>query len=139
MLRSKTQVFFYVLFFCAFATLAQSCKKDDDDSPNPSTYPKTVSIQYKVSSPAGFTQVMQLQYTNETGGINSMTNVALPFTKTITKTVNKFDVLILSFGAVGAGELKGDILVDGTVAATKSFTGTTPGSTVPGQTTYTFQ
>jgi len=139
MLRSKTQVFFYALFFCAFAVLVQSCKKDDDDSPNPSTYPKSVSIEYKVSSPAGFTQAMQLQYTNESGGTASMTNVPLPFTKTITRTVNKFDILILGFAAVGAGELKGEILVNGTVAATKSFTGSAPGATVPGQVTYTFQ
>lgn len=139
MLRSKTQVFFYALFFCAFATLVQSCKKDDDDSPNPSSYPKSVSIQYKVSSASGFTQALQLQYTNESGGIASMTNEPLPFTKTITKTVNRYDVLILSFGAVGAGELKGEILVNGTVAVTKSFTGTSSSSTVPGQVTYTFQ
>ena len=92
------------------AVLAFSgCKKDDDDNSPGTSYPKTVSIQYKVSSAVGFTQLLQLQHTNETGGSTSMSNVALPFTKTISKTVNKFDILVLSFGAVGEGELKGDI------------------------------
>lgn len=139
MLRSKTRVFLWGLLFSSFAILAQSCKKDDDNNSPGTSYPKTVSIQYKVSSPSGFSQLMQLQHTNETGGNASMTNVPLPFTKTITKTVNKFDILILSFAAVGPGELKGDILIDGAVKATKSFTGSTAGSTVAGQVTYTFQ
>lgn len=132
----KTVLFFALLVSGLFL---QSCSKDKDDSPSSGTYPRTVSIEYKVTSPAGFTQLMQLQYTNESGGISSSTNTPLPFTKTISKTVNKYDILILSFGAVGAGQLKGDILVDGVVKATKSFSGDTGGSTVPGQVSYTFQ
>lgn len=133
----KTLLLFTVILSSFF--ILQGCKKDKDDSPAPATYPKTVNIQYKVTSAAGFTQLLQLQYTNETGGIASQTNTPLPFNKTLSKTVNKYEVLILSFAAVGAGQLKGEILVDGTVVATKSFTGDTGSSTVPGQVTYTFQ
>jgi hypothetical protein len=130
------QVLPILLFSGSF--LLASCKKDKDHSPAVS-YPKTVSIQYKVTSVAGFTQLLQLQHTNETGGVASMNNVPLPFTKTITKTVDQYDVIVLMFGAVGAGELKGDIIIDGNVASTKSFTGSSGTSTVPGQVTYTFQ
>lgn len=127
------------LFITAFMFVMQGCKKDKDDAPASGNYPKTVSIEYRVSSPAGFTQLMQLQYTNETGGIHSATNVSLPFSKSLSKSVNRFEILVLSFGATGAGQLKGDILVDGTVVATKTFTGSSGTSTVPGQVTYTFQ
>ncbi|MFT3980789.1 MAG: hypothetical protein QM687_09995 [Ferruginibacter sp.] len=137
-MKSKRKTLFSAAVLCMALLLSQGCKKNNDDDSASSAYPKTVNIQYKVSSPAGFTQAMQIQYTNETGGINSATNITLPYSTSFNKTVNRYDVQVLMFAATGVGELKGEILVDGAVVASKTFTGSSASSTIPGQVTYTF-
>ncbi|MBC7936753.1 MAG: hypothetical protein H7Y86_15485 [Rhizobacter sp.] len=135
-LNRGTIFLIFVLSVILFVT--PGCKKDKDDNPGSGTYPRTVNIQYKVSSSTGFSQVMQMTYSNETGGLTNGTNVAMPFSKSFSKTVNRFDVIVLTFGHTGMGNLKGEILVDNVVVKTASFTGDTPSSTIPGQVTYTF-
>jgi hypothetical protein len=55
-----------------------SCKKDNGSLTTGGSYPRSVTIQYKVSSPAGFTQASQLTYTNETGGITTVRKIYKP-------------------------------------------------------------
>ena len=122
----------YLISSFIFCTLcAISCKKNSDDG-----YTKTVSIQYKVTPSAGISQATSVVYMNESGALTTLTNQALPFSKTITRTVNKGDVLTLRGDATGNGSLQLEILVNNTIVKSASPTGT---STITGQITYQFQ
>jgi hypothetical protein len=115
----------------ALPCLISSCKKNNNND-----YPKSVNIQYKVSSPTGITQATSVIYINETGALTNLSNQALPYTKSLTRTVNKGDALSLRADAVGSGSLKLEILVDGQVVKTAAPTGT---STVTGTIVHQFQ
>lgn len=115
----------------ALPCVISSCKKNNSDD-----YPKSVNIQYKVSSPTGITQASSIIYMNETGALTNLSNQALPYTKSLTRSVNKGDALSLRADAVGNGNLKLEILVDGQVVKTASPTGT---STVTGTIVHQFQ
>jgi len=122
----------YLISSFIFCTLcAISCKKNSDDG-----YTKTVSIQYKVTPSAGISQATSVVYMNESGALTTLTNQALPFSKTITRTVNKGDALTLRGDATGNGSLQLEILVNNTIVKSASPTGT---STITGQITYQFQ
>lgn len=112
----------FIYFFSAIliAVLLISCNRDDDNSS--SSYPKTVNIQYKLTSSSTFTDSV-LVYTNETGGNSNITNLSIPFTKTFTRTVNSGDYLNLSGSFMGNGTIKVEILVDNAVVLTKDFSG----------------
>ena len=113
-----------------------SCKKESNRSgtgntPQPigQTYPKTVSIEYRVTVASGdVSKITSLTYTNETGGGVNQSDVALPFSKKISATVNKGDDFGLSLlhnnSATGAFELKMDIMVDGNIIKTETHGGT---------------
>lgn len=122
----------YLISSFIFCTLcAISCKKNSDDG-----YTKTVSIQYKVTPSAGISQATSVVYMNESGALTTLTNQALPFSKTITRTVNKGDALTLRGDATGNGSLQLEILVNNTVVKSATPTGT---STITGQITYQFK
>ena len=108
-----------------------SCKKKSDDG-----YPKTVSIQYKITPSAGISQTTSVVYMNESGALTTLTNHALPFSKTISRTVSKGDALTLRGDATGNGSLQLEILVNNTVVKSATPTGT---STITGQITYQFK
>jgi hypothetical protein len=103
--------------------VSASCGKDDDD-PAPSSYPKNVSIEYKVSSPSGLNTAGSVIYKNETGGLTTLSNVALPFSKKINVTVNRYDNLSVTVTHPVSGTMKLEILVDNVVAKSQEFTGT---------------
>lgn len=120
-----------------------ACKKDSNNTtttptptPTPTTYPKTVSIEYKLVSEAGLDSVSTIGYTNESGGNSSAMNVKLPFSKKITRTVNKYDNVAYAFNAYGAGTLRLTILVDGTSVKDQTFSGT---NVISGSIAYIFQ
>lgn len=125
----QTTILLASLFFISL--YSTSCKKKSDDS-----YPKTVSIQYKITPSAGITQATSVVYLNETGALTTLTNQALPFSKTINRTVNKGDALTLRGDASGNGSLQLEILVNNTVVKSATPTGT---STITGQITYQFK
>lgn len=105
------------------ASLLFSCKKDKDDSP--SGFPREVNIEYKVTATAGNLTKADVTYTNETGGISSVDNTALPFSKKLKKTVNKYEVLAISTTSTLPGGLKAEILIDNKVVKTETYTGNT--------------
>ncbi|MBS1755096.1 MAG: hypothetical protein KF741_10730 [Ferruginibacter sp.] len=117
--------------FVALPSLLSSCKKNNDDD-----YPKSVNIQYKVSSPSGLTQATSVIYMNETGALTNLSNQALPYTKSLSRTVNRGDALSLRADAVGNGSLKLEILVNNEVVKTSSPSGST---TITGTIVHQFQ
>lgn len=114
--------FIYLLSAILLLFVLISCNRDSSDTSSSNTYPKTVNVQYRLTSTSSFTDGV-LVYINETGGNTSLTNLSLPFSKTFTRTVNKGDYLNLSGNFMGNGTIKAEILVDNTVVLTKDFSG----------------
>ena len=110
--------------------LAASCKKNDSGTDN--TYPKQVSITYRVSSTTA-NSLVSITYDNDTGGQTTANNPALPFTKTITKTVNKNNIITLGYFVNPAHTVKLEILVNNQVVKSQDYT--SPNSAM----SYTFQ
>ncbi len=120
-----------------------ACKKDSNNNtptptptPTPTAYPKTVNIEYTLTKVTGIDSVSTIAYTNESGGTSSASNVRLPFSKKITRTVNRYDNLGYGFNAAGTGSVQMKILVDGTVVKDQTFSGTT---VISGTLPYIFQ
>lgn len=111
-----------LLFSVSILTmLFTSCSKDDDNSS--SSYPKQVSITYAVSSTTTASAAL-VSYKNETGVDINVTNPALSFTKTFTRTVNKNDVLSLGYGTNTNQTVKLEILVNNSIVKSQTFTST---------------
>lgn len=111
---------------CVLVLLLASCTKD----PIAGNYPKNVTVTYRITSPSGgITTVTSGSYTNETGGTTSLNNIALPYTKTISRTVNRGDALSVGFlhnntGSGSAFSIKLEILVDNKVVTTETYSST---------------
>lgn len=118
------------LFLGLIILLAASCKKSGSDTDN--IYPKQVSITYRVSS-ATANNLVSITYDNETGGQTTVNNPSLPFTKTITKTVNKNNIITLGYFVNPAQTVKLEILVNNEVVKSQVYTN--PNSAM----SYTFQ
>ncbi len=118
------------VFIGLFILLASSCKKSGSGDAN--TYPKQVSITYRVSSTIT-NSLVSIIYDNETGGQTTADNPALPFTKTITKTVNKNNIITLGYFVNPAQTVKLEILVNNQVVKSQVYTN--PNSAM----SYTFQ
>jgi len=118
------------LFIGLIILVAASCKKSNSGIEN--TYPKQVSITYKVSSTTT-NSLVSITYNNETGGLTTADNPALPFTKTITKTVNKYNSITLGYFVNPAQTVKLEIVVDNQVVKSQVYTN--PNSAM----SYTFQ
>jgi hypothetical protein len=96
--------------------LAPRCSEKEASSP----YPKTVSIEYRITSPD--LAVLNFSYTNDTGGTTHESNAVLPFTKKITRTINHLDgTMVDTIVALGSIEVK--ILVDGVVVESETCAG----------------
>ncbi len=120
-----------------------ACKKDSNNNtptptptPTPAAYPKTVNIEYRLTSESGVDSVSTIGYTNETGGSSNAMNVKLPFSKKLTRTVKQYDNLAYAFNAYGAGTLRMTILVDGTAVKDQTHSGT---NVISGSMAYIFQ
>lgn len=136
MLPKKTNIFSVVLFL---SVMSVSCKKNKCDSDR--GYPKNVNIEYKVTATAGaIPAVTSISFTNETGGSTDVANAPLPFSRKITRSVKfgddiRLGILLSTTGTVPSVSIKLEILVDGTVVETKTYTGT---STLTGAAVYGF-
>lgn len=125
MKQFKTTLFIGLILF-----IAASCKKSGSDVDN--TYPKQVSITYRVSSTTT-NNLVSIIYDNETGGQTTVDNPALPFTKTITKTVNKYDIITFGYFVNPAQNVKLEVLVNNQVVKSQEYV--SPNSAM----SYTFQ
>ncbi len=110
--------------------LGASCKKAGSGTSD--AYPKQVDITYRVSSTTT-NSLVSVTYDNETGGQTTVNNPALPYTKTITKTVNKYNIITVGYFVNPAQTVKLEIQVNG--QAVKSQEYTSPNSAM----SYTFQ
>ena len=118
------------LFIGLILLITASCKKSGSDVDN--TYPKQVSITYRVSSTTT-NNVVSIIYDNETGGQTTVDNPALPFSKTITKTVNKYDIVTFGYFVNPAQNVKLEVLVNNQVVKSQEYV--SPNSAM----SYTFQ
>ncbi len=114
-----------ILALLLSATLLFSCKKGNDNDDTPGGFPKEVNIEYKVTATAGNLTKADVTYTNETGGISTVDNAALPFSKKLKKTVDKYEVIAISTTSALPGGLKAEILIDNKVAKTETYTSNT--------------
>lgn len=103
-------------------SLLFSCKKDKDG--DNSSYPKDVTIEYRITTTTSGLNAADVTYTNETGGMSNIDLAALPFSKKFTKRVNQYETLGLSTTATKGGNLKAEILVNDKVVKTETYTGT---------------
>ncbi len=111
--------------------LAASCKKSDSGTGN-SSYPKQVNITYRVSS-ATTNSLASITYDNESGGQVTVNNPTLTFTKTITKTVNKYNIITLGYFVNPAQTVKLEVLINNDVVKSQVYT--SPNAAM----SYTFQ
>lgn len=111
-----------LLFISIFSILLISCSSDSDSSSGGNTYPRQVSITYKVTTTTN--SAFLVQYKNETGGNTDVPNPSLPYTKTITRTINQGDVLTLGCGTNTSQTVKLEILVDNIVVKSQENTTT---------------
>ncbi|MGN6418205.1 MAG: hypothetical protein ACTHMC_11975 [Pseudobacter sp.] len=100
----------------AVVLLGTACKKDKK-----SGFPRTVSIEYKVSSNSGLSTA-DITFTNESGGLTDVDNASLPFSRTISKTLNEAQAIGLNGSKLVAGHLKLEIIVDGKSVVAQDFT-----------------
>lgn len=123
LLQLKKSLFTKIAFMFLIAGLISSCSKDKNNVDDPRAgYPKTVSIEYKVTAlSAGLTN-LDIRYTNETDADTELTAQALPFTKTIRKSVTYASDVAVSITSNGPGSAKLEIYVDGKQVATASPT-----------------
>ena len=104
-----------VLLLAFSALFLISCRSDSSDgNSGGNSYPKQVSITYRITSTTT-SSLLHISYKNETGGTTDVNNPSLPFTKTFTRTVNQFDNLSLSCSSNTAQTVKLEILVDNKV------------------------
>jgi hypothetical protein len=111
-------------FFTIFAAVALLASCSDKDPVNPMAgYPKDVNIEYRVKSTTGITKA-DVAYDNQTGGRTSLDDAALPFTAKFKRNVEYGTTIGISAHNNGAGTLILEILADGKVVKTETFTAT---------------
>lgn len=121
LLQLKKNLFTKITFMFLVAALTSSCSKDKNNVDDPRAgYPKTVTIEYKVTAlSAGLTK-LDIRYTNETGADTDLTDQALPFTKTVRKSVAYAESAVVSINSMLPGSAKLEIYVDGKPVASSS-------------------
>ncbi len=118
-----------VVLATTLISLFSACSKDDDSG---NSYPKEVSITYKVSSTTT-NMASLIQYRNETGGNTDVPSATLPYSVTFDRTVNRGDVLSLGYGTNTGQTVKLEILVNNSPVVSQEF------STTSGAIVYSFQ
>ncbi|MFV0604412.1 MAG: hypothetical protein ACK5NK_01100 [Niabella sp.] len=122
----KIVKFLSLTFAIVVLTTFIGCKKDN----NGTSYPKTVEVTYKITSVSGsVTNITSGSYINATGGTSDLENIALPYTKTVSMTVNRGDDATLAFLHNNSAtntpfSIKLEILVNNKVVKTETFEGT---------------
>lgn len=113
----KNKFFQLVMLLISVSFILSSCNNDENET----KYPKEVQITYKVTS-TNTTTAQAISYKNETEGMTTLTNVALPFSKTITRTVNKNDDASIGYSSTNtSASVKLEILVDNTQVKSQVF------------------
>ena len=114
------KIFKLTALFSILSIFITSCSKDDDNTIN-TPYPKQVQIAYKMSS-TNTTTAQAISYKNELGSMTTVTNVALPYSKSITRTVNKNDDASIGYSTTNtSSNVTLEILVDNSVLKTQNF------------------
>lgn len=88
-----------------------------------SSYPKDVTIEYRMSGTPNNIIVDRINYTNETGGDTNLTDVTLPFSKVINKRV-EFAEIFTFLGSLNNNKdttVILEIIVNGKSVEKKSF------------------
>ncbi|KEQ29828.1 hypothetical protein [Pedobacter antarcticus] len=136
-LKQKIQWLKFIAAPCLLLlVLSSSCSKDKDNNPQGgNSYPKEVEVEYRLTSVRGITSG-DVIYHNSTGGNTLVDKVTLPYSVKFKRTVNFTDNLAISINALGSGEVKAEILVDGKVVTTQNYAGT---SVITGAAIYIFQ
>ena len=106
------------LFTALLILLAASCKKSG--SGDDTSYPKQVNITYRVSSTTG-NSLVSITYDNESGGLTTVNNPGLPFSKSITKTVNKYNIITLGYFVNPAETVRLEILINNQVVKSQDY------------------
>lgn len=113
----KNKFFQLVMLFISVSFILISC----NDYENETKYPKEVQITYKVTSTNTAT-AQAISYKNETGGMTTLSNVALPFSKTITRIVNKNDDASLGYSTTTeTSNITLEIQVDNSIKKNQKF------------------
>lgn len=115
----RTKLFLFTALVSTMMLTMVSCKKDKADDPV-KVYPKNASIEYKCTLASGTPSGLDIIYTNESGGTERLTNVTLPFSKKINRTINANDDVSMGFTAFGPGGIKGEIYIDGKLVDAKT-------------------
>lgn len=114
------KLFVTAVFIVLTSLLAVSCKKPVPDAGT--VYPISVSITYRVSSSSSGNIPISITYDNETGRQTTVDNAVLPFTKTITKTVNKYSVITIGYFVNPAQTVKLEIFVNNDLVKSQEYT-----------------
>jgi hypothetical protein len=112
----KTKVARFAVLLSTVMLSFLSCKKKDGAG---DVYPRNVTIEYRYAVSSGTPNLVEISYTNESGGTDNLSNVNLPYTKTISCMVNRHDDVSTLFSAFGPGGIKGEIYVDGKLVGSK--------------------
>lgn len=107
------------LFVGLFVLLVASCKKKGSGTDN--AYPKQVNISYRVSSTTTNSLIL-ITYDNETGGKTTVNDPTLTFTKSITKTVNKNDIITLGYFVNPSQTVKLEISINNEIVKSQEYT-----------------
>lgn len=107
-----------LLNFGFIILLVSSCKKPDSNTS--SGYPKNVSITYRVSS-LTTNSLISITFSNESGGLSTTNNPTLPYTKSISRTVTKNNIITLGYFVNPAQSVRLEILVNNEVVKSQEF------------------
>ncbi len=131
-LITKKKISGIIMLFMLTTTII-SCGKDEEASTG---YPRNVNVEYRVTS--SNVRICDVLFRNETGsdGFTNLDDVTVPYTVKFSKSVKQFDSLAMSVTASAAGTLTVEILVDGKVVKTDSFTGN---NIISGSSVYLFE
>ena len=111
-----------IVTMLAAVVMFASCGKDKDGPGQSGSYPKEVSIEYRVTTSSGLAKI-NISYTNETGGHTVLSDSAIPFTKKFKRTVNMGDDASVGVTSYTAGTVKVEILVNDKVVKSEVFSG----------------
>lgn len=129
LLRQPVKFFSFLL---ATVLIATSCSKSKDN--NDSGFPRTVSVEYKVTSNSGLNKA-DIMYTNETLGETDINNAALPFNKKVDVKLTEPVGIGLTGASFTGGNLRLEIIVNGKSVAAQEFNSN---STTSGIVSYSF-
>lgn len=118
----KLLSFSFVVVLCL--TISSCSKKSDDPSPTDS-YPKKVSVEYRITSPSGLTTLYSIVRRNATGATELFSNQSLPYSYKFDMTAKQFDALLINGTSHTGGTIDCEIFVDGKSVDKKTGSGNT--------------